>query len=124
MNPCIGQQLDHIEEIVEKTAVSKPEKPLIDFPSQREKLDFKSSQTKTPKIVEKMLSNLKVKIEVLLQALLVLFQEMRKKLFLKKIQILNHYLLFLLKRFLMMIYQKLKDLLAFYKKLVFQTYSS
>ena len=120
----IGQQLDRIKEIVEKTTVSKPEKPLIDFLSQREKLNFKTSQTKTPKIVEKMLSNLKVKIEVLLQVLLVLFQEMRKKLFLKKIQILNHYLLFLLKRFLMMIYQKLKDLLAFYKKLVFQTYSS
>ena len=39
----IGQQLDRIEEIVEKTAVSKPEKPLIDFPSQREKLNFKTS---------------------------------------------------------------------------------
>ena len=36
---------------------------------------------------------------------------MRRKLFLKKIQILTHYLLFLLKRFLMMIYHKLKDLL-------------
>ena len=47
MNPCIGQQLDHIEEIVEKTAVSKREKSLIDLPSQREKVNFKTSQTKT-----------------------------------------------------------------------------
>ena len=47
MNPCIGQQLDHIEEIVEKTAVSKPEKSLIDLPSQSEKVNFKTSQTKT-----------------------------------------------------------------------------
>ena len=47
MNPCIGQQLDHIEEIVEKTAVSKREKSLIDLPIQREKVNFKTSQTKT-----------------------------------------------------------------------------
>ena len=40
----IGQQLDRIEEnIVEKIAASKPEKPLIDLPSQREKLKFKTS---------------------------------------------------------------------------------
>ena len=58
----IGQQLDRTEEkIVEKTSVSKLEKPLIDLPSQREKLNFKTSQAKTLEIVEKMLSNLKVK---------------------------------------------------------------
>ena len=71
----IGQQLDRIEEkIVEKTIfVEKPvfekslsdknEKPLIDLPSQRENFMFKTSQSKTLEIVEKMLSDLKVKIE-------------------------------------------------------------
>ncbi|KAL0010993.1 hypothetical protein SO802_006101 [Lithocarpus litseifolius] len=71
----IGQQLDRIEEkiadktvlpkseVVEKSAVSKPEKPLIDLPSQKGKLNFKTSQAKTLEIVEKMLSDLKVKTE-------------------------------------------------------------
>ncbi|KAL4655043.1 hypothetical protein ACB092_01G422700 [Castanea dentata] len=70
----IGQQLDRIEEkIVEKPAVSKPEKPLIDLPSQRKNIDFKTSQSKTFDLVnsqgstvekiEKMLADLKVKTE-------------------------------------------------------------
>ena len=71
----IGQQLDRIEEkIIEKivsveqpvsrkSASVKIEKPLIDLPSQREKVNFKTSQTKTLEIVEKMLSDLKVKTE-------------------------------------------------------------
>ena len=71
----IGQQLDRIEEkIVEKTvSVEKPvseksvsvktEKPLIDLSSQIEKLNFKISQAITLEIVEKMLSDLKVKTE-------------------------------------------------------------
>ena len=60
----IGQQLDRIEEkIVEKTSVSKIEKRLIDLPSQREKVNFKTSQAKNLDIVEKMLSDLKVKTE-------------------------------------------------------------
>ena len=71
----IGQQLDHIEEkIIEKTvsienpvfekSVSiKTEKSLIDLLSQREKVMFKTSQSKTLEIVEKMLSDLKVKTE-------------------------------------------------------------
>ena len=66
----IGQQLDRIEEkIVERTVslenfVSvKTVKPLIDLPNQREKVMFKTSQSKTLEIVEKMLSNLKVKTE-------------------------------------------------------------
>ena len=41
----------------------KNEKPLIDLPSQREKVMFKTSQSKTLEIVEKMLSDLKVKTE-------------------------------------------------------------
>ena len=69
----IGQQLDRIEEkIVEKTVFLekslsiKTKKPLIDLPSQREKdmfktSLFKTSQSKTLEIVEKILSNLKVK---------------------------------------------------------------
>ena len=70
----IGQQLDHIEEkIDEKTHVSKIEKPLIDLPSQREKVNFKTSQAKTLDIVEKMLSDLKVKTKGILQVLLALF---------------------------------------------------
>ena len=71
----IGQQLDRIEEkIVEKiVSVEKPvfeksvsvktEKPLIDLPNQTEKVNFKTSQAKTLEIVEKMLSDLKVKTE-------------------------------------------------------------
>ena len=66
----IGQQLDRIEEkIVEKiVSVDKPvsvktEKLLIDLPRQKENVMFKTSQSKTLEIVEKMLSDLKVKIE-------------------------------------------------------------
>ncbi|KAL4601694.1 hypothetical protein ACB092_10G000200 [Castanea dentata] len=70
----IGQQFDRIEEkIDEKPAVSKPEKPLIDLPSQRKNIDFKTSQSKTFDLVnsqgstvekiEKMLADLKVKTE-------------------------------------------------------------
>ena len=71
----IGQQLDRIEEkIVERTvSIEKPaseksvlvktEKPLIDLPSQREKVMFKTSQSKLLEVVDKMLSDLKVKTE-------------------------------------------------------------
>ena len=71
----IGQQLDHIEEkIVERTvSIEKPaseksvfvktEKPLIDLPSQKEKVMFKTSRSKMLEVVDKMLSNLKVKTE-------------------------------------------------------------
>ena len=71
----IGQQLDRIEEkIVERTVSTekpvseksvsvKTEKTLIDLPSQREKVMFKTSQSKTLEVVEKMLSDLKVKTE-------------------------------------------------------------
>ncbi|KAL4606808.1 hypothetical protein ACB092_09G130500 [Castanea dentata] len=70
----IGQQLDCIEEkIVEKTSISKLEKPLIDLLSQREKpekplIDSKTlekveNQSTTLEKVEKMLANLKVKTE-------------------------------------------------------------
>ena len=56
----IGQQLDRIEEKIvdsiekptsEKFVFVKTEKPLIDLPSQREKVNFKTSQTKTFEIV-------------------------------------------------------------------------
>ena len=64
----IGQQLDRIEEkIIEKTVSIeksvKAEKPLIDLPSQREKVMFKTSQSKMLEVVDKMLSDLKVKTE-------------------------------------------------------------
>ena len=67
----IGQQLDRIEEkivertvekhISEKSVSVKIEKPLIDLPNQREKVMFKTSHSKTLEVVEKMLSDLKVK---------------------------------------------------------------
>ena len=50
-------------------------------------------------------------MKILLEVQLALFQRMENKLFLMKIQILILFPLFLLKRFLMMIYQKLKDFL-------------
>ena len=60
----IGQQLDCIEgKIDEKPVFAKREKPLIDLPGQRENVKFKTSQAKTLEIVEKMLSDLKVKTE-------------------------------------------------------------
>ena len=71
----IGQQLDCIEERIiertvsienpasEKSIFVKPEKPLIDLPSQREKVMFKTSRSKILEVVDKMLSNLKVKTE-------------------------------------------------------------
>ena len=59
----IGQQLDCIEEKVGKPTSSKPEKPLIDLPSQRKKLSLKTSQAKTIEKVEQMLFDLRVKTE-------------------------------------------------------------
>ena len=67
----IGQQLDRIEEkidlvekpISEKYVFVKTEKPLIDLPNQREKVMFKTSQSKMLEVVDKMLSDLKVKTE-------------------------------------------------------------
>ena len=54
----IGQQLDRIEEKVEKPTISEPGKPLIDLPSQRENLSLKTSQDKTIEKVEQMFFNL------------------------------------------------------------------
>ena len=54
----IGQQLDCIEEKVGKPTSSKPEKPLIDLPSQRKKLSLKTSQAKTIEKVEQMFFDL------------------------------------------------------------------
>ena len=68
----IGQQLDCIKEKIvdliekppsEKSVFVKIEKPLIDLPSQREKVMFKTSQSKMLEIVDKMLFDLKVKAE-------------------------------------------------------------
>ena len=49
--------------VSEKSVPVKTEKLLIDLPSQKEKVMFKTSQSKTLEIVEKMLSDLKVKSE-------------------------------------------------------------
>ena len=71
----IGQQLDRIEEkvidkttsieksISEKHVFVKTEEPLINLPSHDKNFKFKTSQSKTLEIVEKMLSDLKVKTE-------------------------------------------------------------
>ena len=68
----LGQQLDRIEEKIvdstekaapEKFVLVKTEKPLIDLHSQREKVMFKTSQSKMLEVVDKMLSDLKVKTE-------------------------------------------------------------
>ena len=71
----IGQQLDCIEEkiverivsiekpVSEKFVFVKTEKPLIDLPSQREKVMFKSSQSKMLEVIDKMLSDLKIKTD-------------------------------------------------------------
>ena len=94
---------DTIEKPVSEKSV-KTEKPLIDLPSQREKVMFKTSQSKMLEVVDKILTDLKVKTEVLLEIQLVLFQRKEKKLFLMNILILILFLLFLLQRFLVMIF--------------------
>ena len=49
----IGQQLDRIEENIEKpTSSFKSKKPLIDLPGQRQNLSLKTTQTKTIEKVE------------------------------------------------------------------------
>ena len=63
-----GQQPDHIENTVyiKKSASEKSiliEKPLPDLSSQREKVLFKTSQSQMLEVVDKMLSDLKIKIE-------------------------------------------------------------
>ena len=51
----IGQQLDHIEENIEKPTPSfKSKKPLIDLLGQRQNLSLKTTQTKTIEKVEQM----------------------------------------------------------------------
>ena len=68
----ISQQLDRIEEKIvdsieklasEKSVFIKTKKPLIDLPGQREKVMLKTSQSKMLKVVDKMLYDLKIKIE-------------------------------------------------------------
>ena len=71
----IGQKLNRIEEkiiertvsiekhISEKSIFVKTKKPLIDLPCQKEKVMFKTSQSKMLEVVDKMLSDLKVKTE-------------------------------------------------------------
>ena len=47
----------------EKSVFVKTEKPLINLPSQREKVMFNTSQSKMLEVVDKILSDVKVKIE-------------------------------------------------------------
>ena len=58
------KNVDSIEKPAsEKSVFVKTEKPLIDLPSQREKVMFRNSQSKMLEVVAKMLSELKVKTE-------------------------------------------------------------
>ena len=58
------KNVDSIEKPAsEKSVFVKTEKPLIDLPSQREKVMFRTSQSKMLEVVAKMLSELKVKTE-------------------------------------------------------------
>ena len=112
----IGQQFDRIEEkIVERTvSIEKPaseksvfvktEKPLIDLPSQREKVMFKTSQSKMLEVVDKILSDLKVKTEGTSRNTTCTISKKEKKLFLMNILKLILFLLFLLERFSVMIF--------------------
>ena len=61
----IGQQPVHIKNTVsiEKSVFEKIEKPLLDLSGQREKFLFKTSQSQMLEVVDKMLSDLKIKIE-------------------------------------------------------------
>ena len=64
----MGQQPDHIENTIsiKKSASEKSvliEKPLLDLSSQNEKVLLKTSQSKMLEVVDKMLSDLKIKIE-------------------------------------------------------------
>ena len=97
----IGQQPDHSENTAFiKNSVSEKsvliEKPLFD---NKEKVLLRTSPSNMLEVVDKMLSDLKIKMKVLLEVHLALFQRMKKKLFLMNILILTLFLLFLLKRF-------------------------
>ena len=94
----------------EKSVLVKTEKPLIDLPSQREKVMFRTSQSKMLEVVDKMFSDLKVKTKGTSTSTTCTPRK-KMKLFLMNVLILILFLLFLLKRFSVMIFQKLKDLL-------------
>ena len=62
----IGQQLDRIEENIEKpTSSFKSKKPLIDLPGQRQNLSLKTTQTKTIEKVEQFFFFFFPKIQIL-----------------------------------------------------------
>ena len=52
--------------VFEKYVSVKTEKPLIDLPSQREKVMFKTSQSKMLEVVDKMLSDKMLEVVVCL----------------------------------------------------------
>ena len=98
---AIGQQPDHIENTVSiKNPTSEKsvliEKPLLDLSSQQEKVLLKTSPPNMLVVVEKMLSDLKIKIEGTSRSTpCTISKNEKKKLFLMNILILT---LFLLKR--------------------------
>ena len=84
---------------------------MIDLPSQREKVVFKTSQAKTLDIVEKMLSDLKVKTEGTFKSVACTISRKGKEIVSDENTDSGSLSFVSAKRFLMMIYQKLKDLL-------------
>ena len=85
---------------------------MIDLPSQREKVNFKTSQAKTLDIVEKMLSDLKVKSEgTSTSAARIISRNEKEIVSDENIDSDSLFFVSTKKMFLMMIYQKLKDLL-------------
>ena len=119
----IGQQLDSIEEkIIERiVSIKKPaskksffvktEKPLIDLPSQREKVMFETSQSKMLEVVNKMLSDLKVKTEGTSKSTACTISKNGKEIVFDENTDSNTVFFVSAKGFLIMIYLKLKDLL-------------
>ena len=103
------KNVDSIEKPAsEKSVFVKTEKPLIDLPSQREKVMFKISQSKMLEVVDKMLSDLKVKTEGAFRSTAYTISKNGKEIVSDKH---TDFDTVSSKIFSIMIYQKLKDLL-------------
>ena len=112
----IGQQPNHIENTVsiKKSASEKSvliEKPLLDLSSQGEKVLLKTSQSKMLEVVDKMLSDLKIKIEGTSRSTTCAISKIEKEIVSDKHTDSDTVPSVLAKEILMMNYQKLKDLL-------------
>ena len=84
---------------------------MIDLPSQREKVLFKTSQSKMLEVVDKMFSDLKVKIENTSRSTACTISKNGKEIFSDENTDSDTVSSVSAKKILIMIYQKLKDLL-------------